>query len=660
MSEIFVVLAIVLLALSGVPGLFLDRRLASGQWLSILLMGPGCILGIAGASLAYSPGYTQEIVVPWSVPGGQFAVALDGISIIFLFPIFVIALLGSMYGLQYWKQSEHQSNGRKLRLFYGLLSASMALVVVARNSMLFLAAWEIMALSAFFLVSTEDEKKEVREAGWIYLAATHTATLCLFALFAIWRHATGSFALTSQAGAAVEPGFANAIFLLALAGFGLKAGIMPLHIWLPSSHANAPSHVSALMSGVIIKMGIYGIVRFTALLPHSPAWWGALLLALGVISGVLGVAFAIGQHDIKRLLAYHSIENIGIILMGLGLALLGRALGRMEWVWLGLAAALLHVWNHALFKALLFLGAGSVIHSLHTREIDDLGGIAKKMPLTALSFLIGAVAICGLPPLNGFVSEFILYLGLFRTLGRTGGSASWASAAFAAPALALIGGLALACFVKVYGAVFLGTGRSHHVDAARESGPFMIVPMLVLAACCFIIGLAPALVSPVLDHGIIVWTRTSPVTAPKLAELVPFQSISIMVCALLGLIALSTVILLERIWNGGAASTVTWDCGYIKPAASMQYTSSSFAQMVVGFFAWVLRPRTHVPRDLELFPRTAEFHSDVPDTVLDRALIPASKLLAGLFAWFRAVQQQGVQAYLLYVFAILLILLFWQ
>ena len=230
---------------------------------------------------------------------------------------------------------------------------------------------------------------------------------------------------------------------------------MPLHVWLPSAHAVAPSHVSAIMSGVIIKMGIYGLLRVTSLLGNPPLAWGVVVLALGVVSGVLGVAFAIGQHDLKRLLAYHSIENIGIIVMGIGLAMIGRSLGREDWVILGMGGSLLHVWNHALFKALLFLSAGSVIHSAHTREIDHLGGLAKTMPWTSVCFLVGSVAICGLPPLNGFVSEFLIYLGLFGTLVPRDGPA-YAGAAFAAPALALIGALAVACFVKVYGAVFLG------------------------------------------------------------------------------------------------------------------------------------------------------------------------------------------------------------
>ena len=229
--------------------------------------------------------------------------------------------------------------------------------------MAFLFGWEVMALSAFFLITTEDQREECRQAGWIYLIATHVGTLTLFALFALWRWATGSYALTPVASDAMGLGVMNVLFFLSLIGFGIKAGIMPLHFWLPGAHANAPSHVSAMLSGVVLKMGIYGLVRFLSLLPDPPYLWGGLILLLGAISGLLGVVFAIGQHDLKRLLAYHSVENIGIILMGLGLAMLGRSAGRPEWIVLGLAGCLLHVWNHSLFKSLLFLSAGSVVHS---------------------------------------------------------------------------------------------------------------------------------------------------------------------------------------------------------------------------------------------------------------------------------------------------------
>ena len=385
----------------------------------------------------------------------------------------------------------HPENGRKLRFFYGTLTAGMALVVIARNGVLFLFGWEIMALSAFFLVTTEDGVREVRRSGWIYLVATHVAALCLLALFSLLRAASGSFSLEPLQANSLTPAgtmypwSATAIFVCALVGFGLKAGIMPLHVWLPGAHANAPSHVSAIMSGVMIKMGIYGLVRVLGAAAAPPLAWGYTVLGLGVVSGVLGVAFAVGQHDLKRLLAYHSIENIGIIVIGLGLALIGRTLARADWIVLGLGGALLHVWNHALFKSLLFFSAGSVIHATGTREIDRLGGLAKAMPRTSLAFLVGAVAICGLPPLNGFVSELLIYLGLFGTLGIGEGSAC-PLAAFAAPALALIGGLAVACFVKVFGAVFLGSARTEVARHAHESAGSMLGPMGVLMGCCLL------------------------------------------------------------------------------------------------------------------------------------------------------------------------------
>jgi hydrogenase-4 component B len=652
MSERLVLAGIVLAAASGIPGLLLGRTGRAGQWLATVLAVLGAGLGLAGVGSFWATGESRLIALPWSLPGAEFRVAMDGLSAVFLVPIFLISLLGNVYGLGYWSQTEHPRNGRKLRFFYGMLTAGMALLVIARNSILFLFGWEIMALAAFFLVTTEDEEQEVRAAGWIYLVATHTATLFLFALFALLHAASGSFALEPLRPEALSRGSATAIFVLALLGFGLKAGIMPLHVWLPSSHAVAPSHVSALMSGVIIKMGIYGLVRVTSLIPGPPLAWGVVVLVLGVVSGVLGVAFAIGQHDVKRLLAYHSIENIGIIVMGLGLALIGRSLGRGDWIILGMAGALLHVWNHAFFKALLFLSAGSVIHGMHTREIDHMGGLAKAMPWTALGFVVGAVAICGLPPLNGFVSEFFIYLGLFTTL------TSYPGAAFAAPALGLIGALALACFVKVYGAVFLGTARSEHARHAHESPPSMLGPMGVLVACCLVIGLAPQLVAPVLEQATSSWALVD--TTPRLASLVPLDTITLLGLTLLGGLAAGAVVLGVLLRRQGAARAPTWGCGYAAPSSRMQYTSSSFAEMIVGLFGWVLRPRTHRPAELPIFPQHADFHSEVPDTVLDVVVLPTFRSGAWFFSLLRIFQQGNIQIYLLYIFFALIALLMWR
>jgi hydrogenase-4 component B len=662
MSEELVLLGTAIVAASGVPGLLLSRHALSGQWVTTVLAVLGAGVGLAGVGAFWATGVSQPIRLPWDLlPSAEFSVAVDGLSAMFLVPIFLISLLGNVYGLSYWKQTEHRQNGRKLRLFYGTMTGGMALLVIARNSILFLFGWEIMALSAFFLVTTEDHDNLVREAGWIYLVATHAATLCLFALFALLRLANpkGSFALESLGPESVTPRLATAMFVLALIGFGLKAGIMPLHVWLPSAHATAPSHVSAIMSGVLIKMGIYGLMRITSLLPTPPLAWGSIVLGLGVVSGVLGVAFAIGQHDLKRLLAYHSIENIGIIVMGLGLALIGRSMERPDWIILGLSGALLHVWNHSLFKALLFLGAGSVIHTTHTREIDRLGGLAKAMPWTAVCFLVGAVAICGLPPLNGFVSEFLIYLGLFGTLGDKEGP-SFAVAAFAAPGLALIGTLAVACFVKVYGAVFLGTARSDHARHAHESPPTMLGPMAVLVGCCLLIGLAPLLMVPILGQAVSAWAPTLVDAAPRLATLAPLDWITIMGLLLIAGLLLGTAVLWLRLRSSIVTKSETWGCGYVAPTARMQYSSSSFAQMLVDLFGWALRPRTHAPRDLPLFPEKTDFQSEVPDTVLDGAVLPTFRFGAWLLSWFRVFQRGSVQTYLLYIFLALIALLLWR
>jgi hydrogenase-4 component B len=659
MSERLVLCGIGIVAASGLPGLFLSRHQLAGQRLTTALAVLGAALGLMGVGVFCASGASRPVTLPWALPGAELAVAMDALSALFLLPVFLISLLGSIYGLEYWKQTEHPSNGRKLRLFYGTLTAGMALLVVARNSILFLFGWEIMALSAFFLVGTEDHRAEARAASWLYLVATHVATLSLFALVALLRGVSGSFALTPLPEAELTPGMKAAIFGVALVAFGLKAGIMPLHVWLPSSHAIAPSHVSAIMSGVIIKMGIYGLVRVTSLIADPPTAWGGIMLALGAVSGVLGVAFAIAQHDLKRLLAYHSIENIGIIVMGLGLALLGRALDRPDWIVLGMAGGLLHVWNHALFKALLFLGAGSVIHAAHTREIDHLGGLAKVMPRTALCFLVGAVAICGLPPLNGFVSEFLIYLGLFGVLDDNGPPLVGA-AALAVPVLALIGALAAACFVKVFGAVFLGTARSPHARGAHESPPSMVGAMAVLVACCFIIGLAPLLIAPLLGAAVAAWAPEVGDAGSRLGTLAPLGWITMMALGLLGGLLLCGIALRLRLRHGPVEAGPTWGCGYALPTPRMQYTSSSFAQMLVGLFAWALRPRIKEPSHLPLFPKRAAFHSEVPDVVLDEAVLPALRFGAWLSSWFRVFQQGSIQSYLLYIVIALMALLMWR
>lgn len=661
MNVALLILAIVTLGMSGVPGLFGRRRGAAGQSVSTILMFAGSAVGFAGAIRCLFDAGPAVLESAWFLPWGRFSVRIDALSAVFLIPVFLIPTLGAVYGQEYWRQSDHPANGRKLRLFYGVLAASMALVVIARDSVLFLIAWEIMAVAAYFLVTTDDEDAAACKAGWVYLIAAHVGTVCLIALFALLRRATGSFSIESIPAGAIPPPEATALFILALVGFGLKAGLMPLHVWLPGAHAHAPSHVSAVLSGVMLKMGVYGIVRTLSLFPMPPAWWGGLLLTLGAASGVIGIAFALGQRDLKRALAYSSIENIGIITIGLGLALVGKALGRLEWMALGLGGSLLHIWNHSLFKSLLFLNAGSVIHAVRTREIEGLGGLSRRMPRTALLFMAGAGAICALPPLNGFVSELLIYLGLFRTagIGPVDSGMAWPFAALAVPALALIGALAVACFVNLLGTVYLGQPRSGAGDHAHDPPALMTLPMVLLALGCAAIGLLPGIFAPALDRAILAWTPEDGPKVNALAALVPFAWITRASIALVVVAVLSAAAFRFFLSRRPQAAAGTWDCGYARPTSRMEYTGSSFSQVLVGLFSWALWPRGHRPEVAGLFPRSASFKSHVPDPVLDRLILPMVHRAGRHLPWFRIFQRGQIQIYLIYFIVILAVLFLW-
>lgn len=657
MSGVEMILSgISLLPLSGLIGCMFAARSTSGQRVASMVMAVGSALGLYGMVLAFSDANPQSMTLPWFLPWGRFAVAVDPISVLFLGPIFVVPALGSFYGWGYWKPSEHPQSGRRLGLSCGFLAGAMAMVVIARDGVLLLIAWELMAISAYFAATAEEGNPDVRQAGWIYLIATHMGTLCLFAMFALWRHATGSFAL--EPAHAMPAGMAGAIFLLALAGFGFKAGLMPLHVWLPGAHANAPSHVSAVMSGVMLKMGIYGIVRLTGLLPAEASWWGGTLLCVGGVTGIAGIAFAIGQRDIKRLLAYSSIENVGIIAMGLGLALLGRTLGRTDWIVLGLGGALLHVWNHSLFKPLLFFNAGAIIHATHTRDMDRLGGLAKRMPQAAFSFGVGALAISALPPLNGFVSEWLLYLGFFRALDPATGRPG-AAVAVGAVVLATIGAMAVACFVKLLGTVFLGSPRSDAASGAHDPHASMLMPMGILVAGCAGLGLFPMAAAPVLEKAVRAWAVLDGPQGVSLAALAPFSSISGMGLLLLATVGALALPLRMFLRTRTIRKTNTWDCGYARPAARMQYTGSSFVQSIVHLFTFIIFPKYSRPALRGLFPARDQFKSTVLDLVLDRFAFPLFHVCGKYFSTLRVIQQGQTHLYLIYILTILFTLIFW-
>lgn len=515
---------------------------------------------------------------------------------------------------------------------------TMVAVLLAANGLQFLIAWELFAICGFFLITLEKRRKEVRATGWLYLAASHTGTMVLFAFFAALAARTGSWELGPMRD---QPALAS-LYWLALAGFAVKAGVFPLHVWLPSAHANAPSHVSAIFSGVAIKMGVYGVVRFGGWLP-APAGAGWVMIGLGATGALLGIAFALGQNDLKRLLAYSSVENIGVIMIGLGAALLGASQSSAPWGRLALAGALLHVWNHGMFKSLLFLGAGSVLHATGTREMSRLGGLWRTMPWTAGLFAIGAMAVSALPPLNGFVSEWLIYLGLFdAAIGR--GPLAWATM-LTAVMLAMAGALALATFVKAVAMVFLGAPRTRIVQPLHEAGTWMLAPMFALASACVVLGLASAAAWPALARATGIWHP--PWNGMESGA--PLGALGAVQAALLVFLAGAAFFLWRWAHARGARRAPTWDCGFAAPSARMQYTSGSFAGIATRWFSPVLRPERSLRRPRGFFPNSALCVERVPETVLEAICAPLGLATLRTAHLARRFQHGRLQYYIAYV-----------
>ena len=622
-------------ALGLIVGILASRR-APRVWLAATLMAVS--LGLASAVRVLA-GYGEwEWWSTMRVGGETLHLRLDAISALFLALLCVVAGAGAAFSREYWSDGAHPRTASTGRAWWSVLVLSLGWVLLASNGVHFLLGWESFTLSTYFLMTPDRMSPAVRRAGWLYLAVSHVSVLLLFAFFTLLSLQTGSWDLgPMRTQVVLAP-----LFWVMLLAFGIKAGVFPLHVWLPSAHANAPSHVSAMMSGVAIKMGIYGLVRFTGWLP-PPIGAGWVLVALGVASAVFGVAFALAQHDLKRLLAYHSVENIGIILIGLGFALVATGQGHPAWGRLALAGGLLHVWNHGLFKSLLFLGAGSVLHATGTREMSRLGGLWKRMPWTTGLFALGAVAICGLPPLNGFVSEWLVFLGLFgATLSR--GPSVWAAIP-SAILLAVTGALALACFVKVCGVVFLGAPRSGASARAHEAGLVMRVPMVVLALACVAIGLAPLAFWPAIARAVGAWQ-------PGWADASAPASLAVLGGAQVAVVLLSVSAgwgLLAWMRRRGCAAALTWDCGYAAPSPRMQYTAGSAGGILTEWFAFILRPVQHAVRPVDVFPRGASLVEHTPETVLERIVEPAGALVMRVATTARRLQHGRVQAYLAYL-----------
>jgi hydrogenase-4 component B len=641
-------LGLLAIVAGGASAVLLRRRPALADRGYGLLASAGCVVAAVPAVqvLAGATGGSVRLAGTASGGSGPWVFGIDPLSAGFLLVVLGPGLASALYGIRALSTERPHRPVSAAHGLFALELAALALVVTAQAVVPFLVAWEVMAVLAYFLVTFEHDRAEVRRAGLVYLVATHTGTLALLAMFATWAGPQGSLTFEALAARGTTlPASGALVLCLALAGFGLKAGLVPLHFWLPDAHSSAPSHVSGLMSGVVIKMGIYGLFRVVSLLATPPAWWGWSVLALGTVSAVLGVLWALAQHDLKRLLAYHSVENIGIILLGLGAGTLGITYGVPLVAVLGFAGAVLHTLNHALFKSLLFLGAGAATHVTGTRNLDRLGGLARRMPLTWVAFLLGSVAIVGLPPLNGFVSEWVVYQAL---LGGAASTTPVRLTLVAVAGLALVGGLALACFAKVCGIVFLGVARSREAERGHEAARGLLVPMFGLAAACALIGLAPGLaVGPALAVGASVARVAAGAAGSDIPQAVTrIGLLALGLAALLGLGSVAWGALRRR---RPVTAADTWGCGYAAPTPRMQYTASSFAAPLLAAYGPLAG--VHESRS------STAFSSHAREIVLEGAIFPAWAAVRGALWRLRPIQHGRLWVYLLYIIAVLLLLL---
>jgi formate hydrogenlyase subunit 3/multisubunit Na+/H+ antiporter MnhD subunit len=620
------------------------------------------IISISGTWAVKALMLSSKLTLPF-IPflGNTLSIEIDQLSAFFILVIDLTILNGIIYAKGYLQPYVHKKSKTEMAWhFFNFLwlHISMLLVVSLRQAIPFLMIWEVMSLSSFFLVIFETEKKETIKIGIKYLIQMHIGVVFLMIAFIYAYVQTGaefSFDGLSVYFASHHP---FGLFLIFFVGFGIKAGFIPLHSWLPHAHPAAPSHVSGVMSGVMIKMGIYGILRVLMYIHHDLFNIGLFILIMSLTSGLVGVSLAIVQHDVKKLLAYHSIENIGIIGIGIGLGVIGIAEDIPVLAALGFGGGILHILNHSLFKSLLFYTAGSVYKQTHTRNIEQLGGLIKKMPKTALFFLLGALAISGLPPFNGFISEFFIYSGIFKSL-HSAHLFTDIVLMFSFVGLAIIGGLALFCFTKVFSVIFLGNARSSKVEHATEVNSAMLIPDFIIGFIIMIIGFVPVLFVGPLSH--IIGLFSTPTTA--IAQIIPtLNNISLSSGIFIMLIGL---LWLLRAWQQKRQTikqNTTWGCAYAHSNPALhQYTATSYADNFRQLSSKVVNVKKDFKAfdESEIFPKKREFETHSSDIFEDNLVTaPINKLLV----WFEkiAVLQTGkIQHYLLYalLFVILIFVL---
>lgn len=597
---------------------------------------------------------------------------VDKLSAFFILIISITGFAVSIYSTGYVTEYFGKKNIGYLGFLYNIFILSMVLVVCANNAVMFLIVWELMSIISYLLVMYEHEKKDTRKAGFIYIVMTHIGTGFIILSFLIFASSTGSFNFETfrGVGATMPPHLKDLAFIFALIGFGTKAGIVPFHIWLPYAHPAAPSNVSALMSGVMIKTAIFMLIRvFFDFLGADVAWWGIILLIIASISALLGVMYALMEHDMKRLLAYHSVENIGIILIGVGVSMIFMASGHPDLAAFGLIAGLYHTINHAVFKSLLFMGAGSILFSTHTRNIEEYGGLIKNMPWTALFFLIGAISISALPPFNGFVSEWLTFQAQLLSINLSD-NITKILVLFSGAGLALTSALAAACFVKAFGISFLGLPRSSHAEHSKEVPVSMLVGMFLLSSMCIILGVMPFYFIKIID------SISAPLTGVSMISIINFDysiatvptylsstpaTISTIWIAILVFVVLPLPIIIYLLLRRTPTTKYeTWGCGQPVSTGRNEYTATAFSKPIRMWLGGIFRPHREIQTtysDSPFFKEKVIFESDI-EPIFEKYLYdPVIRVILTLSRYMRIIQTGYIQTYLLYILITLVIAL---
>jgi formate hydrogenlyase subunit 3/multisubunit Na+/H+ antiporter MnhD subunit len=657
--------------LGGVLSPALNARPAKQRYLLSMLLAASGIMAFLSGILSLTFPATGSIQLPIGLPWLPMHLKLDALSGFFMLTVGALLFPVGIYSVGYLKEISEKRGLGQFGLFLSLFVLGMQGVLLADDAYTFMIFWELMSVSSYFLVTFEDEDSATLRAGFLYLIMAHFAGMLIMGSFAVLYSAAGSFTFDAMTSAEISPGWASIAFLLAAGGFGMKSGIVPFHAWLPEAHPVAPSNVSALMSGIMLKVAIFGFLKVVWELmgvEEFQWWWGALVLAAGSGSAVSGVLLALQQHDLKRLLAYHSVENIGIIAIGLGLAMIFAAFGHPHMAALGLIAGLYHTINHALFKGLLFMGAGSVLHAAGTRNMERMGGLIHRMPVTSVLFLVACIAISALPPLNGFVSEWLTFQTALLA-PQLEGTLLAALIPFSASMLALAGALAAACFVKVYGIVFLGRARSDSAARAHEVDGWMKTGMAIPAFFCLLLGVLPtffiqlvdmvpqALVHVSLGDSINAggWLWLTPVAPERASYAAPV--------VLFGMLALGCVIFLLLHPKGvRIIRRPIWSCGNSHMNPRMQYTATAFSQPLRRIFEGLYQPDEHENIQYgpnNFFVKTVRHEVHIRDLAFEYLYLPIVGATKAVAEWVALQHHRGIHAYLTYIFVTILALLVW-